>query len=58
MATCMEQLDWMRTLRSQIATAAFSLDDYEGALKQQPVLLVTDCKSLYDAIHKKRAAPS
>ena len=31
----------------------FSLDDYEGALKLQPAWLVTDCKSLYHAIHKE-----
>ena len=36
MATCMEQLDWMRTLLSRMTTAEFSLDNYEGALKKQP----------------------
>ena len=29
-----------------------------GSLKNQPALLVTDCKSLYDAIQKEGAAPS
>ena len=58
MATCTEQLDLMRTLWSQMTTAEFSLDDYEGALKKPPTLLVTDCKSLYDAIHKEGADPS
>ena len=38
--------------------AGFSLDDYEGALKQKPPLLVTDCKSLHDAIHMEGAVPS
>ena len=56
-ATRMEQLDWMRTLWSQMSTAEFSSDNYEGALKQQPALLVSDCKSLHDAIHKEGAAP-
>ena len=41
-----EQMDLMRTLWIQMAT------------KKQPSLLVIDCKSLYDAIHKERAAPS
>ena len=52
-ATCMEQLDWMGTLwsRSRMTTTAFSLDDYEGALKKRPALLVTE-----DASHKERAA--
>ena len=58
MATCMEQLDWMRTLWSQMTTAEFSMDNYDGALKKQPALLVTDCKSLYDAIHKEAAPAS
>ena len=39
-------------------TADFSLDNYEGALEQQPVLLMTHCKSLQDAVHQERAAPS
>ena len=34
------------------------MDDYEGALKKQPRMLVTDCKSVHDAIHKEGAAPS
>ena len=49
MTTCMEQLDRMRTLWSQMTTAAF---------EKQPALLVTHCKSLYDATHKEGAAPS
>ena len=57
MTTCMEHLDWMRTLWSQMTTAEFSLDSYEGAEKKK-ALLVTDCKSLCDAIHKEGAAPS
>ena len=56
-ATCMEQLDWMRTLWSQNTTTESSLDHHEGALKKQPALLV-DCESLHDAIHNDSAAPS
>ena len=41
-----------------MTTADFSLDNYEGALEKQPVLLVSDCKSLFDAIQKERADPS
>ena len=33
MATCMEQLDLVRTLWSQMTMAGLSLDNYEGALK-------------------------
>ena len=58
MATCMEQLDWMRTLWCQMTTAEFSLDSYAGAKKKQPALLATDCTSLYDATRKEGAAPS
>ena len=56
MAPCLEQLAWMRPLRSQMTTVEFLLDEHEGALTKQPAL-VTDCKSLYDAIQKKGAAP-
>ena len=48
----------MEELWSQMTTAEFSLDNYEDALKEQPALLVTDCKSLHDAIHMEGAAPS
>ena len=57
MATCMEQLDLSRTQWSQITTAGFSLQDYEGAVEKQ-LALVTDCEGLHDGIHKERAAPS
>ena len=33
-------------------------DHHEGALKKQPAVLVTDCESLHDAVHKEGAAPS
>ena len=58
MAICMEQQDWMRTLWSPMTRADFSLDDSEGAVKKPPALLVTDCKSLHDAIHKEGTARS
>ena len=41
-----------------MTTAGFSFDNDEGALTTQPALLVTDCKSPHDALHKERAAPS
>ena len=58
MATCMAQLGWMRTLWSQMTTAGSFSDHHEGALKKQPAVLVTDCESLHDAVHKEGAAPS
>ena len=45
----------MEELWSQMTTAEFSLDNYEDALKEQPALLVTDCKSLHDAIHMDKS---
>ena len=36
----------------------FVLEHYEQFLKARPSILVTDCKSLYDAIHKVGAAPA
>ena len=33
------------------------LENYEQFLTARPSILVTDCKSLYDAIHKEGAAP-
>ena len=39
-----------------MTTAEFSLNDYDGALRQHPALFVTDGKSLYDAVHKEGAA--
>ena len=33
-------------------------ENYEQFLKARPSILTTDCKSLYDAIHKDGAAPA
>ena len=50
MSTCQEHLDWMRTMWEQMTRSDFVFENYEQFL--------TDCKSLYDAIHKERAAPA
>ena len=36
----------------------FVIENEEEFLKALPSILVTDCKSLYDAIHKEGAAPA
>ena len=36
----------------------FVLENYEQFLTARPSILVTDCKSLYDAIHKEGAVPA
>ena len=36
----------------------FVLENYEQFLKARPSILVTDCKSLYDAIHREGATPA
>ena len=58
MSTCQEHLDWMRTMWEQLTRNEFVLENYEQFLKARPRNLVTDCKSLYDAIHKEGAAPA
>ena len=42
----------------QMTRGEFVLENYEQFLTARPSILVTDCKSLYDAIHKKGAAPA
>ena len=42
----------------QMTRNEFVLENYEQFLKARPSILVTDCKSLYDAIHKEGAAPA
>ena len=54
MSTCQEHLDWMRTMWEQMTRSDFVLQ----FLTARPSILVTDCKSLYDAIHKEGAAPA
>ena len=42
----------------QMTRGEFVLENYELFLTARPSILVTDCKSLYDAIHKEGAAPA
>ena len=58
MSTRQEHLDWMRTMWEQMTRGDFVLENYEHFLTARPSILVTDCKSLYDAIHKEGAAPA
>ena len=58
MSTCQEHLDWMRTMWEQMTRSDFVLEKYEQFLTAGPSILVTDCESLYDAIHKEGAAPA
>ena len=58
MSTCQEHLDWMRTTWEQMTRCEFVLENYEQFLKARPSILVTDCKSFYDAIRKECAAPA
>ena len=46
----------MRTMWEQLTRSDFVLEKYEQFLTARPSVLVTDCKSLYDAIHKEGAA--
>ena len=45
-------------LWEQMTRSEFVLENYEQLLKARPSILDTDCKSLYDAIHKEGAAPA
>ena len=58
MSTCQELRDWMRTMWEQMTRGDFVLENYEQFLTARPSILVTDCKSLYDAFHKEGAAPA
>ena len=58
MSTCQEHLDWMRTMWAQMTSSEFVLENFEQFLKARPSILITDCKSLDDAIHKEGAAPA
>ena len=58
MSACQEHLDWMRTMWAQMTSSEFVLENCEQFLKGRPSILITDCKSLYDAIHKEGAAPA
>ena len=43
---------------AQITSSEFVLENLEQFLKARPSILITDCKGLYDAIHKEVAAPA
>ena len=58
MSTCQEHLDWIRTMSEQMTRSDLVLENYEQFLTARPSILVTDCKSLYDAIHKEGVAPA
>ena len=58
MSTCQEHLDWICTMWEQMTRSEFVFENYERFLKARPSILVTDCKSLYDATHKEGAAPA
>ena len=57
-STCQEHLDSMRTMWGQMTRNELVLENYEQFLKARPSFLVSDCKSLYDALHKEGAAPA
>ena len=42
----------------QMTRGDFVLENYKQFLTARPSILVTDCKSLYVAIHKEGAAPA
>ena len=48
----------MRTMWEQMTRGEFVLENYEQFLTARPSILVTDCKSFYDAIHREGAAPA
>ena len=48
----------MRTMFDQLTRSEFVLENCEQFLKARPSMLVTDCKSSYDAIHKGAAPAS
>ena len=56
MSTCQEHLDWMRTMWELMTRSDFVLEKYEQFLTARLSILVTECKSHYDAIHKEGAA--
>ena len=58
MSTCQEHLDWMRTMWEQMTRGDFVFEKYGQFLTDRPSILVTDCKSLYDATHEGAAPAS
>ena len=57
-STCQEHLDWIRTMWEQMTRSDSVLEKYGQFLTARPSILVTDCKSLYGAIHKEGGAPA
>ena len=43
---------------AQTTSSEFVFENYGHFLKARPSILVTDCKSLYDVVHKEGAAPA
>ena len=58
MSICQEHLDWIRTMWQQMTRSVFVLENYEQFFTARSSIFVTDCKSLYDAIHKEGTAPA
>ena len=58
MSTCQEHLDWMRTMWEHMTRSDFVLEKYEQFLTARPTILVTDCRSFHEAMHKEGAAPA
>ena len=57
MLSFQEHLDWVRTMREQMTRGEFVLENHEQFITARPSILVTDCRSLFDAILKEGAAP-
>ena len=58
MSTCLEHLDWMRAMWEQMTRSDFVLEKYEQFLTALPTILVNDCTSFHEAMHKEGAAPA
>ena len=53
----MQYVDLPRTSQ-QMTRGDFVLENYEQFIAARPSILVNDCKSFYDAVHKEGAAPA
>ena len=58
MSTCQEHFRLDAHNVEQMTRGELVLENYEQFLTARPSILVTDCNSLYDAIHKEGAAPA
>eukprot|EP00971_Amphidinium_carterae_P331224 6464670-Amphidinium_carterae.1 len=45
-------LDWTRTLFEECTRESFKLSDWEQMVASRPATLLTDCKSVYDALNQ------